>query len=78
MKVLVSRHPLHDLVTLTVGQRLAGVVVSDPGGQFLEGEIGERIGDARDLGRNSAGDLGHPSPLKGDGVDMPAHDQVIP
>ena len=54
VEVLVGRHPLHHRVALGVGQGLARVVMGDPGGQLLESQVGEGVGDARRLGRDPA------------------------
>ena len=45
VEVLVSRHPLHDRIALAVGQRLARVVVSDAGGQLLERQVDDGVGE---------------------------------
>ena len=78
MEVLVGGHPFHDRVSLGIGECLARVVMGDPGGQLLERQVGEGVGDGAGLGGDPPGHLGHPGPLQSTGVDVPRHHEVVP
>ena len=52
--VLVGGHALHDLVAGLVVEQLAGVVVGDAGGQLLERDVDDAVGDAVELGHLAA------------------------
>jgi hypothetical protein len=76
VRVLIGGHPHQALVGHRVIARAAGVAMGDPGGQFLEGGIGQQ--PQRRLVRHPPLlQGGHRSAFQGDGVDVAGDQQIV-
>ena len=77
MQILVGRHSRHDGVAGWVTEELPGVAVGDARREFLQGDVHQAVGDGKRLRYLAARHLRHSRPLKLDGIERAAHDDVV-
>ena len=77
MTVLVGSNAFHDLAARGVVELLAGVVVRNPGRQFLQRDVDETMQQTRGTRNLTAFDLRHARPLQRDRVERASDRDVI-
>ena len=77
VEVLVGRDAAHDRGAHRVIEQLPGVAVRDAGGELLERDVDDAVGDARRVGHDPERHLQHPGALELAQVDRTGHREVV-